>query len=102
MEFKGTKGIWDITNNTPNGINELQGHIEIASAEWSIACVFTDFDEATANALLISKSPQMLEMLQKAFDEIELLQTLLRNNVGSSTGNLSAQIKELIKSATEF
>lgn len=55
-----------------------------------------------ANALLISKSPQMLEMLQKACDEIELLQTLLRNNVGSGTGNLSAQIKELIKSATEF
>jgi len=43
-EFKGTRGEWKITNSTPNGMESLDGYIEIASDKWCLACVFNDFE----------------------------------------------------------
>jgi hypothetical protein len=94
MEFKGTKGKWKVTNSIPNGIYDLEGHIEIANDQWSIACVFNDVDEAKANALLISKAPEMLEMLK------ELRNAILSEDYVRMLAN-SQLAKELIKEATE-
>ena len=68
MEFKGTKGIWEVTKETPNGLEYLKGHIEVASGEYAISCIFTDFgtkEETKANAKLIAAAPEMLQMLIK-------------------------------------
>ena len=102
-EFLGTKGIWKITNSIPNGLNDLKEHIEIATDEWSVACVFTDVygeeKEAKANALLISKSREMLEMLQT-------ISQLQKDTDGDASGlhvtmiGISKQIDKLIKEAT--
>jgi hypothetical protein len=65
MEFKGTKGKWNIKNISYN-----KKWINISSEKGIIARTFygeeepivTD-EESEANALLISKAPEMLEML---------------------------------------
>ena len=99
MEFKGTKGKWTVAN---------YGHclaIETELREGDKHTVFTDqfchasrFDgDAKANALLISKAPEMLEMLEKTvefFDE--------GDSTYSSVSQFIDQIKQLIKSATEI
>lgn len=56
---KITKGVWEVTDATPNGIEEIKEHIEIANEEYSIACCFSDISgydkfEAQANAILIA------------------------------------------------
>ena len=88
MKFKGTKGKWNVTNAVPNGINKLKGHIEVSSNDWSIACVFNDINGAKANALLISKAPEMLDMLKDVKDYL-----------GSDKRE---QVEQLIKEATEI
>jgi hypothetical protein len=95
MEFKGTKGKWKVTNSIPNGIYDLEGHIEIANDQWSIACVFNDVDEAKANALLISKAPEMLEMLK------QISISLSKTNIHTSLID-RGKIEQLIKEATEL
>lgn len=69
MEFKGTKGKWRVFTNV---------HRECDGGEWGWVGLDTfnsksinkcsihwSGDEAKANALLISKSPEMLEMLKR-------------------------------------
>jgi hypothetical protein len=93
MEFKGTKGKWEhykplhigsdnVSFGDQTGFNP---YIEI----WH--CQFENKEEAKANALLISKAPEMLEMLKKIF-------------FGNDYKNpsLHMEIKQLIKEATEL
>ena len=73
-EVKGTKGKWELGRFITHG-SEWSVSVNNASIDvWSgINCV-TD-EEANANALLISKAPEMLAMLYKllkALDEVEL------------------------------
>ncbi|MFN4075517.1 MAG: hypothetical protein ACK4HC_06425 [Cloacibacterium sp.] len=69
MEFKGTKGKWRVFTNV---------HRECDGSEWGWVGLDTfnsksinkcsihwSGDEAKANALLISKAPEMLEMLKR-------------------------------------
>jgi hypothetical protein len=95
METKFTKGKWEVTNSIPNGIYDLERHIEIANNQWSIACVFNDVDEAKANALLISKAPEMLEMLK------QISISLSKTNIHTSLID-KEKIQQLIKEATEL
>lgn len=79
MEFKGTKGKWYIYHNT-------QGHNSF--------CINSKYkwihkDEEEANALLISKAPEMLQMLQDLWS-----QDLLKDK--------QDEIYELIKQATDI
>lgn len=67
MEFKGTKGKWKIKNQ-----NNERLWFNIASDKDIIARTFygdaepvVTSEEAHANALLISKAPEMLEMLKR-------------------------------------
>lgn len=62
MEFKGTKGKWEYRNK-----NNTSFAIEVIDK--SFAEVYVPFDaddiyETKADALLISKAPEMLEMLK--------------------------------------
>lgn len=84
MEFKGTKNNW---RKTTEGVIFNNEDLAIA-----IIC-FHDIkeQEQKANALLISKAPEMLEMLKKIY-------------FGNDYKNpkLHMEIKQLIKEATEL
>lgn len=95
MEFKGTKGKWELKDYTilnPNR-NADKGNI------FDIAQCFMGFnqhatrDECKANALLISKAPEMLEMLIRLVDRME------ENDLGSqhSVKRAKQLIEEAIK-----
>lgn len=84
MEFKGTKGKW-----------EVQGHPlcywEVVS-ETDLICV-TAGEEAEYNAQLISCAPEMLEMLIKVINE---------HKTDRQSWSTILEIEQLIKKATEI
>lgn len=59
MEFKGTKGNWNIMNASSIGVP----FIIINDNDETIFQCYTE--ESEANSLLISKAPEMLEMLKR-------------------------------------
>ena len=85
MEFKGTKGKWYITkdNNVFSDGKMIFAHQSNFNNE-----------ETKANALLISKAPEMLEMLELILNEKGLEQIV--------HANLIHNAKQLIKEATEL
>ena len=97
MEFKGTKGKWRLVTNDENDLfGGLDNYNKIVSG-----CEFYDKDEpnlgfsisgyiSKANALLISKAPEMLEMLEIILQS-ENTPIVHRKKV-----------KQLIKEATEL
>ena len=85
MEFKGTKGKWYVskaykTINDEKGFGIAQENGIRNSNEWD------------ANALLISKAPEMLEMLNKVCKKLK----------GNGFPMLQEEIEQLIKEATEI
>jgi hypothetical protein len=79
-EFKGTKGPW--VNN--------DGEISGWNGEYICDCIFFSSKVDSYNVLLISKAPEMLEMLER-----------LSNHFGLFPDDRDS-IKKLIKSATEL
>ena len=79
MKFKGTKGPW-VYDKDQEGVCSKNGYI--------IADIFPGDQED--NAILISKAPEMLEMLKWC---------LLDDNLNEYTRK---RIEQLIKSATEI
>lgn len=93
MEFKGTKGKWEVII-PPHQRNN--GFVNIENEDGTITC-YTGLTrggahpKSLANALLISKAPEMLEMLKscvKAFEQLGM-----KEPIG---------VTELIKEATEI
>jgi Holliday junction resolvase len=85
MEFKGTKGKWYVskahkTINDEKGFGIAQENGHRNSNEWD------------ANALLISKAPEMLEMLIEIKNQIEDGRNYITKE----------DIEQLIKQATEI
>ena len=88
MEFKGTKGRWkfEMSNGKPSVID---------AEDYCLVDFFGLNEKDTYDALLISKAPQMLEMLiminegihTMDFTQLEILQP---------------EIEQLIQSATEI
>ena len=66
-EFKGTKGKWEISTDNEEGILITSKHPQNRDilTIWKYDVTFLENQEAKANALLISKAPEMLEMLEK-------------------------------------
>jgi len=108
--FKGTAGRWKVkhseSKSSVNVINTSPGDkYKIARCPYVLTVNCQDFNdrekqEATANALLISKAPEMLQMLQKISDFIDD-----NENINYKIRLLSREvpnIKELINSATEM
>lgn len=92
MEFKGTKGKWKIDkyNNVSSNYNEI-----------AFLKSDTPNKERRANALLISKAPEMLEMLQKIY---AILEDLWHEDESNDIFDLldAEELDNLIKEATEL
>jgi hypothetical protein len=89
--FKGTKGKWLVTEFNYDEIKSESGFF-IADC-WDMGTeTFPNPDEAKANALLISKAPEMLEMLEE-------VSTMIKNKDGFRS--TYEEIKQLIREATE-
>ena len=100
MEFRGTKGEWKTDTYTSENGREttIVCNTDYNSNRTDIHVLFSAIDETEkqtnrANALLISKAPEMLEMLKKVrfyaeFDSMRL--------------DLYNEIEQLIKEATEL
>ena len=88
--FKGTKGKWVFSDDSVFSLDKAQ------KTPVEFICNNPEpYDRETrweANSLLISKAPEMLEMLEKANE-------LLRNY---NEFTLSFEIEKLIKEATEL
>jgi predicted transcriptional regulator len=92
MEFKGTKGKW-VLKTFPEGQISVRNESDTRKI-----CVprVQNYEESLANLLLISKAPEMLEMLEifesyfvgKQIDEYEY--------------QLKLDLKQLIKESTEI
>jgi hypothetical protein len=91
-EFKGTKGKW--TSFKPQDGNGFVYVNNEYLTTGTIATCYGDGEEPQANALLISKAPEMLEMLKKLVERLE------ENDLGRL--NAVSQAKQLIKEATEL
>ena len=84
MEFKGTKGKWKLSHDSMTIIDENELPISKQSGR-------VNLKNWEANALLISKAPEMLEMLN-----------LLLEGKDSIPEWKKEKAKQLIKEATEL
>jgi len=99
MEFKGTKGKWVLDgekNKKYMVVTEYITEGNVICLEPDICCVASR-EKWIANALLISKAPEMLEMLQKCAEFMDRVQA-----PSTSANNLKKEIEKLIKEATEL
>ena len=87
MEFKGTKGKWEIHEDSFNNSN-------IICNDFYLGEVIDKYD-----ALLISKAPEILEMLNHLHGRIDFSCDAWGSNEGIE---LSNKIGQLIKEATEL
>ena len=110
MEFKGTKGKWRIKHSQTKEAFNIIG--SIAGEKFKIArCPYInqpnlskqwnkkEKQEAKADALLISKAPEMLEILQECRTQLVLC-TLLDKS--GQCSKMVEEIEQLIKEATEL
>lgn len=107
MEFKGTKGKWELYFDD----RSLEKYIK--TEHKFIARVGFGNEENNANALLISKAPEMLEMLQKAKVELSRIKGAMMAHPDCTEGSefddytnsaeeIENEIEQLIKQATEI
>ena len=108
MEFKGTKEKWNYEKGTylENTIFFFFNNGEIIKVS-----NINDNDEATeetkANALLISKAPEMLEALKMFVEAVYTEEIIIKENYDNDGhencgGRLYQKFKQLIKEATEL
>ena len=109
MEFKGTKGKWNIERHQHQLcgdyliIDENDYQLAIADNEY-----IQDYEKTKANALLISKAPEMLEALKTVIslrDLIDYDESIVNeSNIGeaSALNQMLKRIDSLIKEATEL
>lgn len=104
--FKGTKGEWYIesigkkkwdreflirSKTTCNTCNTISNQYHICkSLETAVG-----YEQAKANALLISKAPEMLKLLEKLISDY-------RNDIDYVSSTTANEIQKLIKEATEI
>jgi hypothetical protein len=94
-EFKGTKGKW-IAERHQVVRHASSGSI---SPYWQQICSYSgSYPETNYNALLMSKAPEMLEMLEK----LTLVFDNFRMPTEANLKTYSSEIKQLIKEATEL
>lgn len=91
--FKGTKGKWVFGANTVEGILISSTHTQNRDVctVWAYDVDFLEIQETKANALIISKAPEMLECLQS-----------LENDNNAIPKFMWDRIQSLIKYATEL
>jgi hypothetical protein len=110
MEFKGTQGKWIIENlNKPRKGKYPAFEIDISTENEDNMCTiwYSDLfsENAKANALLISKAPQMLEMVQRIINDFEgdyMVNGVIVDNPYEWLIDRYKEAKQLIKEATEL
>lgn len=94
MEFKGTKGKWILRDGYRIDIvtknDESFGIVDFGTEQEAYLAGYP-LEKLKANALLISKAPEMLEMLQ-----------WLYSRLGTSFSQEKEEIEQLIKEATDI
>ena len=90
MEFKGTKGKWYLQEYTDDYTNIIRVKTDISDTIFLGSSSQNPKPEYRANALLISKAPELLEMLKYIVNEGML-------DVGAEI-----LVENLIKEATEI
>lgn len=100
MEFKGTKGKWEFGGDTIEGklISSRHSQNRDICTIWAYDTEFIEQRECKANALLISKAPELLEMLQK----VVLVTETCSGTFEDFRERYNIEIKELIKQSTEL
>ena len=94
-KFKGTKGNWEISiDNNQMILTDSGAYLPNAMHK-----TYSSNLELKANALLISKAPEMLEMLNHLSSSIDFSFDAWGSNEGIELFN---KIKQLIKEATEI
>jgi hypothetical protein len=93
MEFKGTKGKWVFNANDSSENRCFVNNEQIDVWHWG------NIEEGKANALLISKAPEMLEMLENLLNIIDWSYENWQNDKGIF---YKQQLEQLIKEATEL
>jgi hypothetical protein len=96
MEFKGTKGKWQIKEKNASIIDENEKSI-VCWHGVATSTFWKDEVELKSNSLLISKAPEMLEMLNWFANEFEDV-----FHEGTETNDMVLKAKQLIKEATEI
>jgi hypothetical protein len=106
-EFKGTKGKWRIEDSSfyqnrkvifSDYENRFTDKIVIQGIIFN-----EDEDESKANALLISKAPEMLEMMEEIQRRVSIIISEPNGIVRETMiNNLNLGIENLIKEATEI
>lgn len=91
MEFKGTKNKWERLGDFVYALNDEGTNAFSLSINNDGK---TSEEEQKANALLISKAPEMLEMLKVLLKEFKATDV--------RTGAIKEDLKQLIKEATEL
>ena len=92
MEFKGTKGKWKGFVFGNEIIIESKDRIHILTMRTSVSTA----TEKSANAQLIAHAPEMYE---KHYEEIEILEDILKNN---PTGNVAFKLRMIIESKKDL
>lgn len=107
-EFKGTKRKWEITGRPffdEDAGNIGSYYIATENKEQIMATVPAyeswgqTLETARANALIISKAPEMLEMLKEIVSEFDIYKSLAQ---GTSKCDAIMKAEQLIKEATEI
>ena len=97
MEFKGTKGKWYLQEYTDDYTNIIRVKTDISDTIFLGSSSQNPKPEYRANALLISKAPEMLEMLKEVIEFTKKVQA-----PSTSALFLRQEIEQLIKEATEI
>ena len=102
-EFKGTKGTWSVETafEDENDSIKIKRNDDVNAVKDSIgrAICFVGVkskEEANYNALLISKSPLLLEMLNRLIEQIS------NEHVSDIMDELTLEATNLIKQSTEL
>jgi hypothetical protein len=98
MEFKGTKGVWRLSHGLPEITTSREGILEGSKSIAAISTFSKSEEEVKANALLISKAPEMLNLFKKILIHVDWTYENWTSNHGLI---IKEEINQLIKEATE-
>lgn len=101
-EFKGTKGKWNYDDGDNSSIDMVlddNSTISVSRHDRYGDGLVGSREEMQANALLISKAPEMLEKLKEILFIVDWSYEAWTSNDGL---NIKEEIEQLIKEATEL
>lgn len=110
MEFKGTSGKWKLAYNDYGYYTSVRN---LDNTRKVCVSRVNNMIESNANMLLISKAPEMLEMLEKAKSELSRIKGSMMAHPDCTEGSefddytnsaeeVEKEIEQLIKQATEL